>query len=90
MGENMSKLMRQARMAEDAELLLRATAAAARHGVQNPRQWAYDRAYQLAVTEGWSEIAGAIPDGAIVNRVRQLLGIEGTAESETPPEVPDA
>ena len=92
MGENMSKLMRQATLAEDNDLLVRATAAlaAARPAERNPRQWVQDRAYQLAVTEGWSEIAGAIPDGAIVNRVRQLLGIEGTAESETPPEVPDA
>ena len=82
MGENMSKLMRQARMAEDAELLLRATAAAARHGVQNPRQWAYDRAYQLAVTEGWSELIDAaepIADAMVLDRVRELLGFESEA-----------
>ena len=80
MGENMSKLMRQARMAEDAELLLRAAAAAARHGVQNPRQWAYDHAYELAVTEGWSDLVDAaepITDEMVIDRVRELLGYEG-------------
>lgn len=87
----MSKLMRQAALAENTELLLRATAAvaAARPALQSPRQWVQDRAYQLAVTDGWSELA-QIQDDAIVSRVRQLLGIDEGSPSETPPEVPDA
>ncbi len=87
----MSKLMRQAALAENTELQVRATAAlaVARPSQQNPRQWVQDRAYQLAVTEGWSELA-QISDDAIVARVRQLLGIEDGAGGENPPEVPDA
>lgn len=88
----MSKLMRQAALAENNELLLRATAAvaAARPALQSPRQWVQDRAYQLAVTDEWSELS-TISDAAIVARVRQLLGIDETAPPEAPPEeVPDA
>lgn len=87
----MSKLLRQAELAEDRHLIARCSAAAATVGVAAPSDWAQAHRWDLAVTPGWGDFdsQSGISDAQIVERVCALSGVVLPAEPEPEPEPDD-
>jgi hypothetical protein len=82
----MSKLLKQAELAEDRYLLARCNSAAARAGIPSPADWVQSNRWTLAVTPGWEDAATQtdITDEQILDRVAELHA------PPTPPDLPDS
>lgn len=84
----MANLLVQAHIAENAEISMRAAAAAAALGVPNPIEWAKAHAWDLAITPGWCCALEDefnlqnITDEMVVTAVQSLL----TPSAEEPEE----